>query len=80
MSQLAARVKSRALRPITKGNMTKKDDRPKQPTEEATEFEYLKWFRCNADFGPADSDVKLLMNEQFERETGKRVPEGWEIE
>lgn len=45
--------------------------------EEATELEYLKWFRCEADFGPADEDVKYRMDKAFEKETGKRVPSGW---
>ena len=45
--------------------------------ERATELEYLKWFRQNADFGPADGDVKILMNEQFKKETGKLLPKGW---
>ncbi len=48
--------------------------------EEATELEYLKWFRINADFGPADGDVKLIMEEQFEKETGKKVPKDWAYE
>lgn len=47
------------------------------PRERATELEYLKWFRMNADFGPADSDVKENMNKYFMRETGKNLPEGW---
>ena len=46
----------------------------------ATELEYLKWFRLNADFGPADGDVKDIMDQQFQKETGKRLPEGWERE
>ena len=45
--------------------------------ERATEIEYLKWFRINADFGPADSDVKDIMNSEFMDETGKNIPEGW---
>lgn len=45
--------------------------------ERATELEYLLWFRRNADFGPADSDVQDAMNQQFMRETGKNLPEGW---
>lgn len=54
--------------------MTKeaKESRPR-----ATELEYLKWFRQNADFGPADSDVKEIMDENFMRETQKNLPEGW---
>ncbi len=49
----------------------------KTKRERASELEYLKWFRINADFGPADSDVKDIMNEQFMEETGKNIPEGW---
>lgn len=45
--------------------------------ERATELECLKWFRRNADFGPADSDVKDMMNQDFMEETGKNLPEGW---
>ncbi|CAB4212810.1 hypothetical protein UFOVP1444_32 [uncultured Caudovirales phage] len=48
--------------------------------EEATELEYLKWFKINADFGPADGDVQYIMNENFESETGKRVPKNWRQE
>lgn len=45
--------------------------------ERASELEYLKWFCQNADFGPADDDVRDSMNQQFMRETGKNLPEGW---
>ena len=45
--------------------------------ERATELDYFYWFRVNADFGPADSDVKDNMNERFMEETGKNLPEGW---
>jgi len=45
--------------------------------ERATELEYLKWFRLNADFGPADGDVKDMINAGFIEETGKNIPEGW---
>jgi len=45
--------------------------------ERATELEYLKWFRLDADFGPADSNVKDHMDERFMDETGKNIPEGW---
>lgn len=48
--------------------------------ERATELEYLKWFRQNADFGPADSDVVDGMNEQFMKETGKNIPHGWNFQ
>ena len=42
--------------------------------ERASELEYLQWFFVNSDFGPADGDVRLLMEEQFTKETGKQVP------
>jgi hypothetical protein len=41
------------------------------------ELEYLKWFKQNADFGPADSDVHAIMDEQYTLETGKPVPTDW---
>jgi len=47
------------------------------PRERATEYEYLEWFRIEADFGPADSDVIDSMNQRFMTETGKNLPEGW---
>lgn len=45
--------------------------------EQATELEYLKWFYFNADFGPAESDVRYGMREDFKRETGKTLPDGY---
>ena len=48
--------------------------------EDATELEYLIWFKREADFGPADSEVHNWMNQKFEQETGKRVPQGWRRE
>lgn len=45
--------------------------------ERATELEYLKWFRHNADFGPAESDVIDSMNHNFMNHRGKNLPEGW---
>lgn len=48
--------------------------------KEATELEYLTWFKQNADFGPADDDVHQIMDEQFENKTGKRVPKDWRRE
>jgi len=47
--------------------------------ERATELEYLKWFRVNADFGPASSDIIDDMNERFMNKTGKNLPEGWNL-
>lgn len=48
--------------------------------QEATELEYLRWFAANADFGPADGDVKFLMQKQFTKETNKLVPKNWVLE
>jgi hypothetical protein len=45
--------------------------------EKATDLEWLEWFYCNADFGPADDDVRRDMKEQFKRETGKALPDGY---
>jgi hypothetical protein len=42
--------------------------------EQATYAEWLEWFYCNADFGPAHGDVMLGMYEDFEYETGKSIP------
>ena len=47
---------------------------------QATELEYLKWFWENADFGPADDDVRMMLNEDFERETGRSLPTGYRPE
>lgn len=47
--------------------------------ERATELEYLRWFRINADFGPADGDVQDWMSLRFMEATGKNLPEGWNV-
>ncbi len=47
--------------------------------DRATELEYLKWFRNNADFGPASSDVIDDLNQCFMEVSGKNLPEGWNI-
>jgi hypothetical protein len=46
--------------------------------QKADELEFLKWFFSNADFGPADGDVRLYLYQQFERETGKTLPDGYQ--
>ena len=48
--------------------------------EQATELEYLKWFYQEADFGPADSDVRDILDEAFVNETGKTLPKGYGTE
>jgi hypothetical protein len=45
--------------------------------DRATELEYLLWFRYNIDLGPSESDVIDWMNQQFMKESGKNLPEGW---
>jgi hypothetical protein len=49
-------------------------DETKKP---ATELEWLNWFYCNCDFGPAHEDVLIGMKERFEKRTGKLVPDGY---
>lgn len=44
---------------------------------EATELEYLRWFYSNADFGPADGDVRDILSAEFEKETGKTIPKSY---
>lgn len=53
--------------------------KPKTSLPRATELEYLKWYRLHADFGPADGDVQDGMTEAFMDETGKNLPEGWNV-
>lgn len=48
--------------------------------EEKNELEFLRWFYCECDFGPAHGDVIYSMNEQYTEETGKPIPEGYEYE
>lgn len=44
------------------------------------ELEYLQWFHCNADFGPAESDVRYYLNKQYTEQTGNPVPAGYDEE
>ena len=45
--------------------------------EMALEHDYLLFFRHNADFGPADQDVIDIINENYMKETGRKLPKGW---
>lgn len=45
--------------------------------KEATELEWLRWFYRNCDFGPADYDVQIGMQENFEEDTKKKVPKDY---
>ena len=40
---------------------------------------WLEWFFRNADFGPADDDIRLIMQERYEEETGRRVPDDYRV-
>ena len=44
------------------------------------ELHFLRWFVANCDFGPADSDVRAILHEEYTEATGKPVPEGWGTE
>lgn len=44
------------------------------------EYDYLFWFRQEADFGPATGDVIAIMNDKYKRKTGQNVPKGWKDE
>lgn len=48
--------------------------------QRATELEYLKFFFQEADFGPADSDVRDYIRERFMNETGKNLPAGYNFD
>jgi len=47
---------------------------------QATELEYLKWFYQNMDFGPAHGDVMLALQAEFQQQTNKQLPDGYEYE
>ena len=46
-------------------------------TKKLAELKWLEWFANNVDFGPAHGDVMIMMQEQYEKETGRPVPEAW---
>jgi hypothetical protein len=43
------------------------------------ELHYLRWWHATADFGPADGDVRAMLNADY-RATGREVPAGYEEE
>lgn len=45
--------------------------------EKASELEWLLWFYQTADFGPADHEVRDELKQEFMRETGKSLPDGY---
>jgi hypothetical protein len=46
--------------------------------EQEDEVGFLRWFYSEADFGPADGDVRDIMKKQYVEKTGKPLPEGYE--
>jgi hypothetical protein len=44
------------------------------------ELQWLTWFCQNVDFGPAHGDVMEIMYEQYEQQTGRKVPKDWRVE
>lgn len=42
----------------------------------SAELAYLRWFYGNADFGPAEDDVRAMMQSEYE-ETGASLPDGY---
>lgn len=44
------------------------------------ELEFLYWFYCNCDFGPAHYEVMREILMQYKEETGKDLPAGYEME
>ena len=48
--------------------------------EKATELEFLRYFFQNADFGPADGEVRFYLGRDFERVSGKEPPDGYREE
>ena len=49
-------------------------------TIDLQEYLYLKWFYQNADFGPAESDIRGMMEDRYEATTGNEVPDGYRDE
>lgn len=39
--------------------------------------QWLEWFWREADFGPADGDVRQMLEDQYEKETGRTIPQNW---
>ncbi len=48
-------------------------------SKQGTEIEFLRFFYGAASdaFGPADDDIYRMIGEEFEQETGKKVPKGY---
>lgn len=50
-----------------------------EPKERASELEWTRWFTRNADFGPAESDIRDNMKLIFMQQTGKLMPVGYNV-
>ena len=46
-------------------------------TEAELEREWLNWLVSSADFGPADGNVRLILEQRYTEETGNEVPSDW---
>ena len=44
---------------------------------DAEELEFLQFFYSNADFGPADDDVRWIIKNDFVKSKGKPLPRGY---
>jgi hypothetical protein len=42
--------------------------------EMSAELEYLQYFHSYVDLGPADADIHIYLEKDYEKETGKKVP------
>jgi hypothetical protein len=43
-------------------------------------YDWLLWFFTEADFGPADSDVREIMQRQYKTKTGGIIPSAYKVE
>ncbi len=46
--------------------------------EQASELQWLRYFFSYADFGPADADVRYIIEQNFTNATGLALPKGYE--
>ncbi len=44
---------------------------------EREELEYLRFFYKQADFWPADRDVRMVLENRYKKVTNKELPEGY---
>jgi hypothetical protein len=58
----------------------KSDTDPLSGANLEAERDYLQWFHQEADFGPAEGDVRAALNKRYTAETQNPVPEGYGTE